>query len=39
MVPEFEAAAFSLKTGQVSPPVKTPFGYHIIKLEDKKACI
>lgn len=36
MVPEFEAAAFSLKTGQVSPPVKTPFGYHIIKLEDKK---
>lgn len=36
MIPEFENAAFSLKVGQVSNPVKTQFGYHIIQVTDRK---
>lgn len=36
MVPEFEEAAFSMEQGQVSAPVKTQFGYHLIKVYDKK---
>lgn len=36
MVPEFDTAIKSMKVGEISDPVKTQYGYHIIKLEEKK---
>lgn len=37
VIPEFEAVAFALQEeGEISPPVKTPYGYHIIRLEERK---
>jgi len=37
MVGPFEDAVFSMKKGEISPPVQTPFGWHLIELEDIKA--
>ena len=36
MVPEFSEAALKLDKGQLSDPVKTQFGWHVIKVEDKR---
>lgn len=36
MVPEFEAAAFNMEEGKISDPVKTQFGYHLIRVDHKK---
>jgi peptidyl-prolyl cis-trans isomerase C len=37
MVPQFGAVAFQLKAGDVSEPVQTQFGWHVIKVEDKRS--
>lgn len=36
MVPQFEGVVFKLKKGEVSDPVKTQFGWHLVKLEDRR---
>lgn len=36
MVPQFEEAAFKLKKGDISMPVQTQFGWHLIRLEDRR---
>ena len=37
MVSEFETAAYALKVGEISAPVKTQFGWHVIRLDDRDA--
>lgn len=39
MVPAFDAYAFSAPIGKISDPVKSPFGYHIIQVEDRKPAV
>lgn len=39
MVPEFDKAAFELAVGEISAPVKTGFGYHLIMVTDKQAAV
>ena len=36
MAPEFDAVAFAMKPGQVSEPVRTPLGYEVIRIEERK---
>jgi parvulin-like peptidyl-prolyl isomerase len=38
MVPEFEEATFALEIDEISPPVQSSYGYHIIKLTDRRAA-
>lgn len=36
MVPEFSEPVFKMKVGEISAPIKSPFGYHVVKLNDRK---
>ncbi len=36
MIPEFGDAVFDMKKGQLSAPIKTPFGWHVVLVEDKR---
>ncbi len=36
MIPEFSEAVFALKKGQLSQPIKTPFGWHVVLVEDRR---
>ncbi|MCL4104571.1 UNVERIFIED_CONTAM: hypothetical protein GTU68_004525 [Idotea baltica] len=38
MVPEFDKAVFSMKKDEISEPIKTQYGYHIIKVDETKAA-
>lgn len=38
MVPQFDAVAFTEKVGEISKPVRTQFGFHVIRVDDKKAA-
>ena len=37
MVPAFDKAAFTLKPGEVSEPIRTNFGWHVLKVEERRA--
>lgn len=36
MVPQFEEAAFQMKAGEISKPIETQFGWHVLKVEEKR---
>ncbi len=38
MIPEFGEAVFALKKGQLSKPIKTPFGWHVVLVEDRRVA-